>query len=87
MAASSDNGAVHLSRRAHAGVRPNDRVLDPCALFDVTATTQDRVDNLRARFDRAIVRNHGKLVDLGMRGGIKAPVALFDVNPGNSIRQ
>src|ERR1043166_225762 len=51
----SDDRFAHLRRSAHARVTPNHRVLNARALFDVATFAENRVDNLDAGFEYAIV--------------------------------
>src|SRR5215211_3156343 len=47
-----------------AGVWPDHRILNACALLDKTSLAQHRVDDLCAWLDLAVVADHRQLIDL-----------------------
>src|SRR5258707_7411713 len=67
MTSPSDDCVRHLRQSTNAGVTPDDRVFNPRALFDVTTFTQHWVDYFHARLKRALIGDHGQIVDLRMR--------------------
>jgi hypothetical protein len=57
MTTTAGDGAGNLRGCADARVRPNYGVLNSRAFFNETTLAQDRVDNLSARLDLAVVSN------------------------------
>src|SRR5438105_3633333 len=85
--AAADYGTAYFRRRADARVTPDDRILDPRALLDVTTAAQNGVDNPGAGLNRAFITNHRQIVDLGKRGRVKLSATILNVNSRNTVGQ
>ena len=87
MAAAANDGVAYLRQCADARVAPDHRVLDSGAFFDIATATQDRVDDLRARFDCAFVGDHREFVDFCVGSRIKRATPILYVYTRHAIRQ
>src|SRR5205807_6103547 len=85
--AAPDDGVAYLRQSTYACVTPDHRVLDAGAFFDIASATQDRVDDLRARFDRAFVGDHREFVDFCVRSRIKCATPILYMNTRHAIRE
>src|SRR5947209_18771955 len=68
-------------------MRPDDRVLYARLLLDVDALAENRVDNLRAGLDGAVIGDDGEVVNLCVRRRVERAAPLFELDAADAPRE
>src|ERR1041385_6064046 len=79
--------ARQLRLSPNARVWPDNAILNARTFLHETSLAQHRVNDLRARFDLAIVTNQRQLINLRTGRRIKLPAPLLHMKPRHTIRQ
>ena len=85
MTTAPDNCVRHLCRGADTRMRPDYGILDASSLFYKARLADNRVNNLGARLNLAIVTDDRQVIDLCDGGGIKRAATVLDMDSANTI--